>query len=124
MKKLERLELRDRLYLHIDIESILEGTIEEVSNKILNIRNRISEQYSDRYEKYKDFQLEYVRGWDFESPEIEVYGIYDESDESFENRKKRQKTAQLAASKAAITKKLKQEEEEKALYEKLKQKYK
>ena len=134
-KKEEKIEITTRLPIYIDLYS-LEGDTEKVIQYLKDIPNKLKEwssgfnhtKYSDKDKLYMDNLLNCHRyELNFESwqdgTEVSIEGVRWETDEEFNTRLDTQKRDKLNAQKAAKTRKLKQEEEELKLFNKLKEKY-
>ncbi len=129
-------KLRERIYVFIDT-SIFEGTLEEISKRVLVQKEYIESRYGplavgiSKYDNY-ELSLETVYGnyGDSDTTEVAVYGLREESDEEFLKRKEAHEKREEGLRKAAENRKVRLEqkkiealEKEKELFKKLKEKY-
>lgn len=132
MKQKEKkvIEIKDIPYLYIDYD-FFEGSIEEVSKKVLEIREQIVSAYEARekiypyakytpIEQYEDIRINciYSDGYEFK-----VCVFRKETDEEFKLRLDNERRLKNARKKLETELKRKKEEEERALYEELKKKF-
>ena len=130
LKDRKKIQIKDVPYLYIDMY-IFKGSIEEVSEKILNIKNDLKKAYETRKKQYpneqftlfNDYQYIELQHDIYDRDSIEVIVYRDETDQEYKKRiqeeKKRKDLAKLSAQKRKET----IEKIEKTLYEKLKNKY-
>ena len=130
LKDRKKIQIKDVPYLYIDMY-IFKGSIEEVSEKILNIKNDLKKAYETRKKQYpneqftlfNDYQYIELQHDIYDRDSIEVIVYRDETDQEYKKRiqeeKKRKDLAKLSAQKRKET----IEKREKTLYEKLKNKY-
>lgn len=104
-----------------------EGTIEEVSKKIIDIPKRLQDNYPTNSDipKYHRYSIRHDHDYDYgESSDVYILQTYRwETDEEFNDRLKKDSKRNESAKKAAITKKETKEKREKTLYENLKKKF-
>jgi len=119
-------EIREELYINIDIDNLLDGSLQKVSQNILNIEERLKTEHRwliDNPSKYIRFELEGESHYD-ESFGIKVYGVRMETDEEYDKRiekvKKASEASKLAAKKKMENLKEKELKELKRLQEKYK----
>ena len=111
--------------------SDFEGTLEEVSNRILNIRQELAEaiKHVSKHRKditpissYAEIKINIGRDYDGGS-EVNLECFREQTEEEKQLEKVREKVRKEAAKKAAITKAEAKEKREKTLYENLKKKF-
>lgn len=102
--KSNRKEIRETIYIDIDLITILTGTIQEIAKNILDIENRLKKECSliiKNPELYKRFELSYQYGYgQDESDSVLIYGVRDETEEEYNIRIEKNKKAQEAQKKA------------------------
>ena len=114
-------------YVYIDIYDIFKGPLTEVAQKILDLKNKLREQYNLFPNDFNELTIELNFDWDHDDIYFYLSTYRMETDEEYNIRIKKEEELKIkrkeAAKKANISKKKKQEENEKKLYEKLKNKY-
>lgn len=117
---MEKIKISEKLYCHIDIDSLLSGTLHDVANNILNIEQKLKTEnpiVSKNPDKYIQFIIE--PNFTYYDSELEVSGIRMETDEEY-NKRIEKAAKQKIARQVAAQNKAKAEME---LYLKLKKKY-
>jgi hypothetical protein len=117
-------EFKDVLYLYID-SSIFEGTLQEVSQKVLDIEKRLRTEHAQVIQNpdlYIRFEIHTERDCDGYL-EVIVKGIRLETDDEFTKRLEKSARASETAKRVAAEKKIKDAADELKLYQKLKLKY-
>lgn len=71
-------EILEEISLNIDLSDLIKGSLEEVSKKILNIKNVIKTQHPHAYKKYKNFSLKFQEN--YEGGDIYFFGSRLETD--------------------------------------------
>lgn len=125
MKMEKKKEITERLGLYVD-SSVLNGTLQNVANNILNIEKRLREEHQlvkQNPDMFIRFEMEVDSEYDSSYAEITVSGVRLETDKEFEARLEKNEKARIAAAEAARKHKEKQKLEELATYERLKKKY-
>jgi hypothetical protein len=132
MKQKEKIdiEIKDVPYMYIDYD-LFEGSIEDVSKKVLAIREQIVSAYEARekmipykytpLEQYEDIRIRCINYND--RCEFGVYVFRKETDEELKLRLDKERQLKNARKKRETELKRKKEEEERALYEELKKKF-
>lgn len=130
------IKIKDVPYIYLDLD-IFRGELTEVSNAILNIRNKLKEAYDNRsknikekftpFESYEIIKIDIAYGSD---SDIYINAFRLETDEEYEIRMKREreykKKVAIANKKRQETLEKRKKEAEKKefeLYQKLKEKY-
>lgn len=124
-------KIRDVPYLYLD-GSIVEGTLEEISSQVLNVKNMIAETIERArkdghlsltpIEDYKEIRLHLKRDFDGDV-ELGLECFREKTPVEIEREREQRKARAAAAAKAAETRKLAKEKREKTLYENLKKKF-
>jgi hypothetical protein len=124
---LEKKEIVETLYLYIDIDEILKGSLHDVANNILAIENRLKnecEMVVRNPDKYIRFNIDIHNGYyDSNSPELKLYGVRMETDEEFEKRINEAKKAKIAKENSEKKRKENEEKNELNTYLRLKKKF-
>lgn len=110
-------EILEEISLSIDLLDLLKGSLEEVSRKILNIKNVIKIQHPHAYKTYKKFSMKFE--YDYDGGHMTLFGVRMETNEELEQRIKKEeriKEAELKDEENKIKKDLK-------LYKELQKKY-
>jgi hypothetical protein len=126
-------KIQDAVVLDIYDTSLFEGSIEEVSRKILGIREEIEKLYIQRQQNYPNFsvtpfsdykEIRIVSSYDFDASQYFSIECYREkTDEEIQIEAERLARATARRKEAAEKRKKTMLEKEKALFEKLKIKY-
>jgi len=129
------IKVNDAPSIYIDGDDILNGTLEEVSTKILSLKEKLKEAYFQRksdYEKFsvksnltpfEDYKEIKLRCTGYEYLEVELEVFREETDEEYIRRIELQNKRSESAKKAAEARKLTKEKRERTLLENLKKKY-
>lgn len=110
-RKVERIKVRKGFHEYIDFEGSFES---------------IREMLNSLEEKYPGWDLSIEREYsysEYESDKWDLYGSRLENDEEYEARMEKNRNARKAAAEKRKLDKLKKEQEERELFEKLKDKY-
>jgi len=121
----QRKEISEEIYMYVDVDSTLDGTLQEVAARILALEERIKTevvQYKPNPESYFKFKIRASVNRD-DYPEFNFSIVRMETDKEYEDRLERNKKASLA--KRLSDKKKKEEAEKKELAEfaRLQEKY-
>lgn len=135
MKINNLVQIKDVPYIYVDFY-LFEGTLEEVSSKILNIRNQLADAISNhnkQYEKikgfkpltpiesYKEIKLKISHNYDYN--EIKLNCFREKTEDEIKEEKDRERKRKESAKKAAETRALAKEKRERTLLANLKKKY-
>ncbi len=126
-KKEEKREIRVLICHYID-NSSFEGDLNKIIRFLQELPEKIKESYLpngnlDYLDGVYRYSIEINKGYDDSYDEFEVVGYRWETDEEFENRLESNRKASESAKKAAKTKKIQQEEQERKEFERLKKIY-
>lgn len=128
MKTENLVQIKDIPYIYLDSDT-LSGEIEEVSKKVLGIRQQLADKITEHkklnplitpIEQYKSIKLDVSY---YDGIEITLACYREKTAEEIKKAKEETKLRKAAAIKSAKTRKLAQEKREKTLYENLKKKY-
>ena len=132
-------EIKDAPYLYIELDDF-EGAIEEVSERILKIRERLKKAHENRekdwvknnsklqmpdftsFSDYKVIELRLINDYDG-YPEVDISCYREKTEKEINKEKERSEKARLAGIESAKKRKEAQEKREKTLLETLKKKY-
>lgn len=129
-KNKEKIRILDVPYLYLD-RDLFEDDIEKVAKNVLNIKSLLKKEYEEReksiknetftpFEKYQYIYLDFCI---YDGIEIGITVYRDETDLEQKERLKKDKEYNIQLKRKQKEIKEKQEESEKVLFEKLKQKY-
>lgn len=129
-KNKEKIRILDVPYLYLDLD-LFEDNIEKVAKNVLNIKSLLKKEYEEReksiknetftpFEKYQYIYLDFCI---YDGIEISITVYRDETDLEQKERLKKDKEYNIQLKRKQKEIKEKQEESEKVLFEKLKQKY-
>lgn len=120
-------KIKDTPYVYLDTD-LFEGTLEEISQKVLDVKNKLALAISTAKEHNKDItpieSYKKIRlNFDYIERELKLIGFREQTAQEIKEEKKRQKELRDKFLKAKAEAKEKKESDELALYEKLKEKY-
>lgn len=136
MKKAKQIDIKakreivEELYLYIDYESLLCGSLQDVSKNILNIENRLREEHAmvrQEPKKYFKFNIKVEKEWERYSEDcsigVKTFGVRLESDEELAKRIKKNLDSAKAQKASIKIQNEKKEKEEMETYLRLQKKF-
>ena len=107
MKKETKKEIIDELYLYTELDTVINGSLQEVADNILALEKRLKAEHAmvvENPDKYIRFNIQIETEYEGYA-EIKLYGVRMETDEEFKGRIERNKKA-AEAQKASAKKRI------------------
>lgn len=126
MKKEAKIEIKEKLYMYVDVYDLLSGTIQQAAQNVLDLEKRLREEHAlvkNEPDRFIRFEIELYIDHD-SGAELSIEGVRIETDHEFATRQARTRNATKASKIAAENRKKNQEEKEFELFKKLSRKYK
>jgi hypothetical protein len=130
IKKL--IQIKDVPYIYIDEYNILNGELDEVCEKIKELKVKLKEAFilreknipNEKFTPFDDYKIIRLRTDSYhDSLEMKIDVFREESDDEFNKRIERNNNIKKSLKDSAQRRNIKKDEEEFKLYQKLKEKY-